>query len=133
MRRDTFRAAMQSVRDAMRFQADLHLTAAATRAAGALTDGVGAMAEVDDEQPQTAAARVNAMVHLLRLSHQRIRFTIDPPPPPPRGLDLYKALQRVHQDLPVGRALELMDKMMNRTDAVKAPDDVQYRRSSSRY
>jgi hypothetical protein len=119
MRRRVFRLAMQNVRDTFRFQADLHLSAAAARAAALLQEGIAAtdLAQVDAEKLQHAVARIHALVQLLRLSHLRTRFTFDPPPPPPRGIDLYKALQRVHQDLPVGRALELMDLMMNRDSA----------------
>jgi hypothetical protein len=115
LRRKKFRYAMQEVRDALRFQADLHLASAAARAAGALQDGVGTTGATQNpgEQSQERARQVHALVGLLRLSHMRTRYTVDPPPPPPRGLNLYLALQRVNQDIPVGRALELMDKLMN--------------------
>jgi hypothetical protein len=129
LRGKKFRYAMQEVRDALRFQADLHLASAAARAAGALQDGVGAGATQDQgEQSQERARHVHALVGLLRLSHMRTRYTVDPPPPPPRGLNLYLALQRVHQDLPVGRALELMDKLMNRPAPAEKEAVVQSRR-----
>lgn len=92
LRRPTFRAALQSVRDAARFQTDFHLAAAGTSAAASLqtlaaTPGVSA-----DALPQ-----VHALLHLLRHAHVRQRFNPDEPQAPQL---VPKAIAPLPQDNP---------------------------------
>jgi hypothetical protein len=123
MRRQTFRVAIRSIRDALRFQADLHIAAAAAAAAQALARTV-----MSDEQPpdpehvRAAKDQVQSLTTLLKLAHLRQRFSVDPaelpampklPPEVKAAVKEIKALvmTRVHPDLTVGRATELMDQM----------------------
>lgn len=75
LRRPTFRAALQSVRDAARFQADFHLAAAGTAAAASLQSIATSSASAD------SIRQAHALLHLLRHAHMRQRFTEDAPLP----------------------------------------------------
>lgn len=71
MRRATFRRALKSLRDALRFQADLHLTSAAASAAKALHQCVGS-APADSKAHKE---QIQSLTTLLRIAHVRERFT----------------------------------------------------------
>jgi hypothetical protein len=66
LRRPTFRRALQSVQDTLRFQADFHIANAATKAAKHF-------------ETQDSALTTQDLAKLLRLSHVRQRFTSSAP------------------------------------------------------
>jgi hypothetical protein len=87
MRRRTFRNAVKGIRDALRFQADLHLTAAAAVAAQAVSESVTSP-QTDEPQLDRQRDQLKDLVTLLKLVHTRERFTMPREPaesaPPPR-------------------------------------------------
>lgn len=83
LRKEKFRHALQGVRDALRFQADLHLAAASTSAAQVLQQCArmnaapdGKPETLDADQLKTLNARMASMVQLLRMAHLRARFNV---------------------------------------------------------
>src|SRR5687767_7496439 len=66
MRRATFRKALKGVRDALRFQADLHLTAAAAVAAQALTEQV-TNPKTDEDAFARQRDQLKDLITLLKL------------------------------------------------------------------
>ncbi|HLL88284.1 MAG TPA: hypothetical protein VK324_03180 [Tepidisphaeraceae bacterium] len=86
LRRPTFRAALLSLRDTMRWQADLQLTAAAAVATHALQHAAAAVPTADLEAATAQQRSVTALTRLLRIYHLRQRFpAADPVPPPSAG------------------------------------------------
>src|SRR5688572_25725723 len=89
MRRATFRKAVKGVRDALRFQADLHLSAAAAVAAQALSEQV-TNPQADEDAFARRRDQLKDLITLLKLVHTRERFTVpreppeSAPPPSPR-------------------------------------------------
>jgi hypothetical protein len=82
MRRATFRKAIKSVREALRFQADLHLAAASAAPAQALNQS---LAGSGTDIPKLASQReqIQHLTTLLRLPHLRERFSRDYETPEP--------------------------------------------------
>ena len=76
LRRDGFVRAMNSLRDAMRFQADFQLLSAAASASQILHSS----AHSNDHE--AAAAKMKAFADLLKLAHVRERFARDEDEPP---------------------------------------------------
>jgi hypothetical protein len=70
LRRPAFRRALQSVQDVLAFQADFHLTVAATHAARKLI-------ATDDAASPLTHQDVRQLTQLLRLAHLRQRFPAD--------------------------------------------------------
>jgi hypothetical protein len=81
MRRATFRKAIKGVRNALRFQADLHLAAASAAAAQALNQSL--VSGVDIQKLATQREQIQYLTTLLRLSHVRERFSRDYEAPEP--------------------------------------------------
>src|SRR5947207_6210478 len=82
MRKPGFRVAVQGVRDALRFQADLHLAAAAAAAAKSMASVMtGDQPLSGRENLKDAKDQVQALMQLLRLAHLRQRFSMDVPVP----------------------------------------------------
>ena len=82
MRRPRFRRAVKEIRDALRFQADLHLSAAAAAAARTLTGPV-ADDGADEEQQQRQREHLRDLLSLLKLVHARERFSVPRETPEP--------------------------------------------------
>jgi hypothetical protein len=85
MRRQTFRKAVKSIRDALRFQADLHLTAASAVAAQTLSESIQSP-PADEEKLARQRDQLKDLITLLKLVHARERFTAprEPAEPAPR-------------------------------------------------
>src|SRR5438046_2611343 len=82
MRKPGFRVAVQGVRDALRFQADLHLAAAAAAAAKSMASVMTSDQPLSGrENLKDAKDQVQALMQLLRLAHLRQRFSMDVPVP----------------------------------------------------
>ena len=79
LRRPGFVQAMRSIRDAMRYQADFQLLAAAASASHAMHSSVS----TSDRALETA--QLNAMSSLMKLAHLRQRFAPEEPAPPVRS------------------------------------------------
>ena len=75
MRSYAFQRALNKIKDALRYQADIHLATAANRAALSVTDPV----VTEDADPRTAQMRFSNALNLIRLSHIRQRFHPDEP------------------------------------------------------
>lgn len=85
MRRPTFRKAVKGIRDALRFQADLHLTAASAVAAQALSEAVTSP-QPDDARLARQREQVRELITLLKLVHARERFCVPREPAEPAQL-----------------------------------------------
>jgi hypothetical protein len=106
-----FVEAMQSVRDAMRYQADFQLLAASASAAHVLHT-TAATGEPDDAG---AVARLKAMSDLMKLAHVRQRFTADEPPPPPvRESMLVEMFCTAHPDARISALLHMYESYTGR-------------------
>jgi hypothetical protein len=86
MRKPTFRRAVKGIRDALRFQADLHLSAAAAAAARSL-DATAANGEADEQQQERQRAHLRDLLSLLKLVHARERFSVPREAPEPADQD----------------------------------------------
>src|SRR5688572_8470420 len=78
LRRRAFRAALESLRETYRFQADFQLAAAAAQATTALASPAPAPSPTQDSPPSTndsgaPAFDIKIVERLLRLAHQRQR------------------------------------------------------------
>src|SRR5688572_17926223 len=76
LRRPRFVQAMRSIREAMRYQADFQLLAAAASAAHVMHTSVS------DADRELQTAQLNAMSNLMKLAHLRQRFAPEEPAPP---------------------------------------------------
>ena len=112
LRRPTFVAALQSVQNALRYQADFQLLSAAAAAAHMLHTSVTA----GDHELQKQ--QVKAMSDLLKLAHLRERFAPPMPKPQLRDSQVLALLRSVHPDVTVGSALEMLDSW-DRQDAAE--------------
>lgn len=127
LRRPKFRAALASVRDAMRFQADLHLAGAAAAAAHALQ---ATLASVPAD-PAAAAALgeqrvvIAGLAQLLKLSHLRQRFAAEEPVPPASNAELLGFLRRLHQNTSIQEALAYFHEMRGEEYPARSPPDRQ--------
>ena len=101
LRRPGFVQAMRSIRDAMRYQADFQLLAAAASASHAMHSSVSAT----DRALETA--QLNAMSTLMKLAHLRQRFAPADPPPPLRISALEELVCTAHPNAPVHVLLEM--------------------------
>jgi len=85
---EKFRTALTQYRDAMRFQADFHIAAAATVAAKSIHSTVAAPAPPQPTDSKSAepdlTKNLKSLTDLLRLSHIRQRFTAQPAPDSPK-------------------------------------------------
>jgi hypothetical protein len=137
MRRPGFRVAVQGIREALRYQADLQLFAAAAAAASAmgklLVGDDGATAPV--EQIRSSKDQLAALVALLRLSHLRQRFALDaaeppqPPKVPPNVKRLIEELtewaeSRIHPNVTIGEARRIIDEWNARDAEREAKGDM---------
>ena len=82
MRRQTFRKAVKGIRDALRFQADLHLTAASAVAAQVLSESI-TNPQADEEKLARQRDQLKDLITLLKLVHARERFTAPREPAEP--------------------------------------------------
>jgi len=96
LRRPGFVQAMRAMRDAMRYQADFQLLAAAASAAHALHDAV---ASPDDAKRD--ARQMKAMSDLMKLAHVRQRFAPEDPPPAMRESVLEELVCTAHPQAPI--------------------------------
>jgi len=80
---EEFRTTLNQYRDAMRFQSDFHLTAAATSAAKSIHSTVAPSSDPAAPQPDPTK-NLKSLTDLLRLSHIRQRFTAQPAPDSPK-------------------------------------------------
>jgi hypothetical protein len=84
LKQPAFRDALAAIRDALRFQADIHVATAAAQAAKNLQAALPAAAAANNAlDPDCAAqltAQLKAITNLLRLAHLRQRFPSDPQP-----------------------------------------------------
>src|SRR5687768_3265340 len=90
LKRRGFCGAMNSILRALRYQADFHLTAAAATGAHVLHG------TLHGGDPVTGRKQIEALIHLLRMSHIRHRFAEPLPEPEPRGIDVIGFLRTVH-------------------------------------
>jgi hypothetical protein len=112
LRSHRFRIALQTVRDAMRVRADLHLSAASSAAAHTL-QSVLAATPTNPDALVDRHLQLNALTHLLRLAHLRQRFPSDPPPPPSPHSDLAWFIRLpVNQNRTCAQALGFYDKLV---------------------
>ncbi|MGH7177627.1 MAG: hypothetical protein ACREJC_09625 [Tepidisphaeraceae bacterium] len=82
MRRRGFRIAIKGIRDALRFQADVHIAAAAAQGAQCLAQAVAPDgASVDPARLTQIKQHIDSLTTLLRLAHLRQRFNVEPPEP----------------------------------------------------
>ena len=96
MRRQTFRKAVKGIRDALRFQADLHLTAASAVAAQALSESI-INPQADEAKLARQRDQLKDLITLLKLVHARERFTTPrEPAEPPHVLPSHPAIIRAH-------------------------------------
>lgn len=100
MRKPGFLAAMKSVREALRYQADFQLLSAAASAAHVLHTTVSAG---DHEMQQ---AQLKGMSGLLKLAHLRERFAPPETKATPRDGQVMDFLRSVHPNAPVEAVLE---------------------------
>lgn len=107
LKRPGFCGAMNSILRALRYQADFHLTAAAASGAHLLHDAVHGGNVVDVRK------QIEALTHLLRMSHIRHRFADPLPEPEPRGIDLIGLLRTAHPSIKVEEALQCFDVLEN--------------------
>ena len=107
LRRPAFRAALKSVRDALRFQSDFHLAAASARAARALA---ASCAQDSPLSPQDA-------YKLLHLHHIRQRFaderTLPPLPIGPAVSDILEYLESFGSGRPLEWGVQQADRHFN--------------------
>ena len=101
-----FRRSLAAVRDALRFQADLHIASAATSAAkslqSAVTNGEPASAGgvLDPETAEHLTRQLKSLTDLLRLAHLRTRFA---PPEQPAASSTRNATDHRNDDEEVDR------------------------------
>jgi hypothetical protein len=79
LKKASFRKDLAAIRDALRFQADLHVATAAAHAAKSLQASLGP-APIDADTGATLATQLKAITDLLRLAHLRQRFPADADP-----------------------------------------------------
>jgi hypothetical protein len=109
LRKGGFAGAMTSLLQALRWQADFHLTAAAASAGQLLHQCVHA------GDTNGARKQIEALITLLRLAHIRHRFAEPlPDPPPPTNNDLIKVLRTAHPNIKVSEALQCIDILRSR-------------------
>ncbi len=109
LRRPGFVQAMQSVREAMQYQADFQLLAAASSAAHVLHTTV-----VTGEPDDSGAARLKAMSGLMKLAHVRQRFAAEGPPPPVRESMLMEMFCTANPDARISALLHLYESYTGR-------------------
>lgn len=80
LKQDSFREALAAIRDALRFQADLHVATAAAQAAKNLQASLPTAASLDPESATQLTTQLKAITNLLRLAHLRQRFPADSQP-----------------------------------------------------
>ena len=108
LRRPAFRAALDSLRDTVRYKADLRLAYAADTAAQQLQDSI---TPAGDEASAPASTQARAVARdLLKLSHTRQRFGPPMPPPPVRFDDALEFLKTIHPEVKLGEALDYYHK-----------------------
>jgi hypothetical protein len=83
-----FRDDLTHIRDALRFQADIHLATAAASVTKILQTSLDAaapaLADPSADTATTLVRNLKSFTDLLRLAHLRQRFTSDPVDPPPQ-------------------------------------------------
>ena len=104
LRRPAFRAALDSLRETLRYAADLRLAYAADSAAQHLQ---GALTPPDAQTSDRAHVLAR---DLLKLSHTRQRFAPPMPPPPVRFDDAEEFLKTIHPEIKLGEALDYYHK-----------------------
>src|SRR5258706_724129 len=80
LKKESFRKALASIRDALRFQADPHVATAAAQAAKSLQAALPAAAPLDLDAAAQLTTQLKAITDLLRLAHLRQRFPADAAP-----------------------------------------------------
>lgn len=124
MRRPGFRAAVEGIREALRFQADLQIAAASAAAARGIANlfirDDGTVADAD--AIKSAKDQVQSLLSLLRLAHLRQRFSMTAKAPPamprltPRQRAVLAEIEEwancgVHHSLTIGEAQQLIEQM----------------------
>jgi hypothetical protein len=113
LRRPSFRAALASIRNTMRFRADIELAQAAAFATSALTQ-LSLTPQSDDTAdcplPTADSKQTEFAISLLRLSHIRQRFIDDAKDLPVVCTDnsLFHSLRKINPDMPLGDALDYL-------------------------
>jgi hypothetical protein len=79
LKKESFRKALASIRDALRFQADLHVATAAAQAAKNLQAALPTASPLDLDAAAQLTTQLKAITDLLRLAHLRQRFPADAP------------------------------------------------------
>jgi hypothetical protein len=79
LKKTSFRKDLAAIRDALRFQADLHVATAAAQAAKSLQSSLGS-APLSADTAADLTTQLKAITDLLRLAHLRQRFPADADP-----------------------------------------------------
>lgn len=103
LRRPGFVQAMRSVREAMRYQADFQLLAAAASAAQVMH------AAVSTNDSEMQVARMKAMSDLMKLAHIRQRFAPPEPPVPVRESMLESLVCTAHPNATIKAVLSFYE------------------------
>jgi hypothetical protein len=134
MRRPGFRAAVEGIREALRFQADLQIAAASAAAARGIANCFirddGSVADAD--AIKQSKDQVQSLLALLRLAHLRQRFSMTakaPPAMPRLTLRQRAAIAEIeewanssfHESITIGEARAWIERMDLK--AVTASDD----------
>jgi hypothetical protein len=106
MRKPRFRSALASLRDNLRFQADIHLATAANSAAHALSQFP---AVLNEEKLDHCRAQIEKSIAILKLSHLRQRFPIpEPEPDTYTARQFFKQLRMMNKTMPLGEVLDFI-------------------------
>jgi len=124
LRRAAFRSALKSLRDALRFQSDLHLAGAAASAAHVLQATL-VPAPADPAAAAESRAMFGGLIQLVKLSHARERTapTNEPPRPPAsiRTEVMIEILRGFHPKCDVGTLIQVLEKQLRKGAPAGAP------------
>jgi hypothetical protein len=110
LRRPGFIHAMESLKQAIRFQSDFQLILSAAQAATEVERSV-----LDQDPNNEQARQIAALSNLLKLAHTRERFA-PPPPPPPQEVGenvLLRLMRTIYRDSTVADVLDRVDRLEN--------------------